>query len=60
MQQSTRSKPEIRRKSSHSKVLRSLQHRPILRKDGKLPDTVQHRQVKYLNNVIEADHGKLR
>ncbi|WP_408831879.1 DDE-type integrase/transposase/recombinase [Acetobacter thailandicus] len=31
-----------------------------LRKDGKLPDTVQHRQVKYLNNVIEADHGKLR
>ena len=31
-----------------------------LKKDGKLPDTVQHRQVKYLNNVIEADHGKLR
>ena len=29
-------------------------------KDGKLPDTVQHRQVKYLNNVIEADHGKLK
>lgn len=25
-----------------------------------MPDTVQHRQVKYLNNVIEADHGKLR
>lgn len=31
-----------------------------LKKDGRLPDTVQHRQVKYLNNVIEADHGKLR
>ena len=31
-----------------------------LKKDGKLPDTVQHRQVKYLNNVIEADHGKLK
>ena len=31
-----------------------------LKKDGKLPDTVQHRQVKYLNNVIEADHGQLK
>ncbi|GBR49634.1 IS6 family transposase [Neokomagataea thailandica] len=31
-----------------------------LQTDGKLPDTVEHRQVKYLNNVIEADHGKLK
>ncbi len=31
-----------------------------LKKNGKLPDTVKHRQVKYLNNVIEADHGKLK
>lgn len=31
-----------------------------LKKDGKLTDTVKHRQVKYLNNVIEADHGKLK
>ena len=31
-----------------------------LKKDGKLPGTMQHRQVKYLNNVIEADHGKLK
>ncbi len=31
-----------------------------LKKDGKLPDMVEHRQVKYLNNVIEADHGKLK
>ncbi|WP_406586463.1 IS6 family transposase [Asaia lannensis] len=31
-----------------------------LKKEGKLPDTVEHRQVKYLNNVIEADHGKLK
>ncbi|WP_157070974.1 DDE-type integrase/transposase/recombinase, partial [Neokomagataea thailandica] len=31
-----------------------------LKKKGKLPGTVQHRQVKYLNNVIEADHGKLK
>jgi len=31
-----------------------------LKKYGKLSDTVKHRQVKYLNNVIEADHGKLK
>jgi len=31
-----------------------------LEKDGKLPETVKHRQVKYLNNVIEADPGKLK
>ncbi len=31
-----------------------------LKTDGKLPDTVKHRQVKYLNTVIEADHGKLK
>lgn len=31
-----------------------------LKAEGKcLPDT-KHRQVKYLNNVIEADHGKLK
>ncbi len=31
-----------------------------LEAEGKcLPDTV-HRQVKYLNNIIEADHGKLK
>jgi len=26
----------------------------------KLSKTVQHRQVKYLNNVIEGDHGRLK
>lgn len=31
-----------------------------LKKEGKCPQDVQHRQVKYLNNVIEADHGKLK
>ena len=28
-----------------------------LKKAGKLPEETIHRQVKYLNNVIEADHG---
>ena len=31
-----------------------------LKKEGKLPDDTIHRQVKYLNNVLEADHGKLK
>lgn len=31
-----------------------------LKKEGKCPQDTQHRQVKYLNNVVEADHGKLK
>ena len=31
-----------------------------LKAEGKCPEETVHRQVKYLNNVIEADHGKLK
>ena len=31
-----------------------------LKAEGKCPNETKHRQVKYLNNVIEADHGKLK
>jgi len=31
-----------------------------LKREGKLAPETEHRQVKYLNNVIEADHGKLK
>jgi transposase, IS6 family len=31
-----------------------------LKKEGKCPEDAVHRQVKYLNNVVEADHGKLK
>lgn len=31
-----------------------------LKKEGILPNEIIHRQVKYLNNIIEADHGKLK
>ena len=31
-----------------------------LKKDGKLAADVEHRRAKYLNNVVEADHGKLK
>ncbi len=31
-----------------------------LKAEGKCPGDLVHRQVKYLNNVIEADHGKLK
>ena len=28
--------------------------------EGRCPKDTQHRQVRYLNNVVEADHGKLK
>ena len=31
-----------------------------LKAEGLLPKDSQHRQVKYLNNIVEADHGKLK
>jgi IS6 family transposase len=31
-----------------------------LKAEGKCPEKAVHRQVKYLNNVVEADHGKLK
>ena len=31
-----------------------------LKAEGKCPESTVHRQVKYLNNVVEADHGKLK
>jgi len=31
-----------------------------LKAEGKCPKDTQHRQLKYLNNVVEADHGKLK
>ncbi len=31
-----------------------------LKAEGKCPKELMHRQVKYLNNVVEADHGKLK
>jgi hypothetical protein len=31
-----------------------------LKDEGKCPEGTVHRQVKYLNNVVEADHGKLK
>ncbi len=31
-----------------------------LKAEGKCPKHTLHRQVKYLNNVVEADHGKLK
>ena len=33
---------------------------PELKKEGLLAKDVQHRQVKYINNVIEGDHAKIK
>jgi IS6 family transposase len=32
----------------------------VLKQEGKCPPDVAQRQVKYLNNAIECDHGKLK
>lgn len=31
-----------------------------LKEEGRCPEDVVHRQVKYLNNIVESDHGKLK
>ena len=31
-----------------------------LKREGKFSDNIAHRQIKYRNNIIEADHGKLK
>ena len=31
-----------------------------LETEGRCPQETRHRQVKYLNNIVEADHGKLK
>ncbi|MBM5770893.1 DDE domain-containing protein [Klebsiella pneumoniae] len=36
-------------------IAKSLRHR-----EGRCPSDVEHRQIKYRNNVIECDHGKLK
>ena len=30
------------------------------KREGRCPSDVEHRQIKYRNNVIECDHGKLK
>ncbi len=32
----------------------------LLKQEGKCPSYVEHRQIKYHNNVIECDHGKVK
>ena len=32
----------------------------VLKREGRCPSDVEHRQIKYRNNVIECDHGKLK
>ncbi|MFT5719313.1 MAG: IS6 family transposase [Oleiphilaceae bacterium] len=31
-----------------------------LKEEGKCPEELKHRQIKYLNSRLEADHGKLK
>ncbi|MFP4910645.1 DDE-type integrase/transposase/recombinase [Providencia hangzhouensis] len=57
-------RPEALGKACHAQYRQSAElwcsDRPELKREGKLDRETAHRQVKYLNNVIEADHGKLK
>ncbi|MEW3300199.1 DDE-type integrase/transposase/recombinase [Escherichia coli] len=48
----------------HSTIYRWVQrYAPEMEKrqrEGRCPSDVEHRQIKYRNNVIECDHGKLK
>ena len=48
------------RGAQHRQVADLCRCHPELKAEGKCPTETRHRQVKYLNNVIEADHGKLK
>ena len=37
-----------------------MTERAVAVDQGRCPPHTRHRQVKYLNNVVEADHGKLK
>ena len=47
-------KPFVINTGCYSQAIREL------KKVGKCPSDTDHRQVKYLNNVVEADNGKLK
>ncbi|MGK5205317.1 transposase [Enterobacter roggenkampii] len=56
-------RPEALGKACHAQYRQSAEHGAAiteLKREGKLDWETAHRQVKYLNNVIEADHGKLK
>ena len=39
---------------TYSKAIKSLKN------EGKCPENLSHKQIKYLNNIFESDHGKLK
>ncbi len=44
----------------HSTIKRPPMVARLLKREGRCPYDVEHRQIKYRNNVIECDHGKLK
>lgn len=53
-------------KYTHPKSINTDKHQAYasaikeLKAEGKCDSKLEHRQVKYLNNIIESDHGKLK
>lgn len=46
--------------AGYPRVIRTDKAPALAKAEGICPPTVEHRQVKYLNNVIEGDHGRLK
>ncbi len=60
-------KPETTRRSGQIPRFINTEKAPaygralaLLKREGRCPSDVEHRQIKYRNNVIECDHGKLK
>ncbi len=55
---------QIKIARSHSNVVANLSVLQVviteLKAEGRCHMDLEHRQVKYINNIIESDHGKLK
>jgi IS6 family transposase len=47
-------------RDSSTRIKRPPMVARLLCSEGRCPSDVEHRQIKYRNNVIECDHGKLK
>ena len=54
---SSKSKPYRINTDKHAPYLSAINE---LRKEGVIGDKTEHSQVKYLNNIVESDHGRIK
>ena len=59
-------KKALKAKKSHPYRINTNKHAPYqsatkeLKKEGIIDDKTEHSRVKYLNNIIESDHGRVK